>query len=336
MPTLFAINGLGRIGRALVRAAHGDPRLRLVAMNDLAPAERLAPLLRHDSVHGRFGVEVKATEGALIVGGQRVAVFGEREPGTVPWRGTGARVVVEATGAATRRELAAAHLGGEVKTVVVSAPAAGADATFCPGIRWSGYDPSAHRVVSASSCTTHCLALLVVVLHRRFGLKRAMMSEVHGYTADQRLVDGPHHRDPRRGRAAALNVAPTTTAAPALVESLLPELAGRLAGQAIRVPTPDVALVDLVAALARPAGPEEVNDAFRAAAAGELRGLLAVCDEPLVSSDYVGDPHSAVVDSALTASASGELLRVAAWYDNEWAYALRLAELVAAIGERFA
>jgi len=332
MPIPFAINGLGRIGRALLRVAHRRPEVEVVAVNDLASASELALLVARDSVHGRFPGEVRSEGDALLLDGRRVPVFRRPEVADVPWGETPARIVVEATGRATRREVAARHLRGGVAKVVISAIAEDADAILCPGVDDGGAaaDP-ARRVVSAASCTTHCLALLLAVLQRSFGVRRALMNEVHSYTANQRLVDAPHP-DPRRSRAAGINVVPTTTAAPAVVERLLPSLAGRVAGRATRVPTPDVALLDLVFTLERPAGTERIDDAFRAAAAGDLAGLLAVSDEPLVSTDHVGDPHSAVVDLLLTQAVGDELYRVAAWYDNEWGYAHRLADLVMKTG----
>lgn len=329
----FAINGLGRIGRALARIAAHHPQLRLVAVNDRADAATLARLLAYDSVHGRFaGVSVKAASPAQIqLGDNRVQVFAEK-PGRIPWGRTGARIVVEATGDATRRALAARHLGDGVAKVVVSAPLADADAMLCLGVNVETYAPSTHHVISNSSCTTNCLALLLHVLHGRCGVAQALMNEVHSYTVKQRLVDGVH-AEPRRGRAAAVNIVPTTTGAPAAVERLLPALAGRVAGHATRVPTPNVALLDLVAVLDTPTDAPTLNETFRRAAQGEaLDPYLAVSEEPLVSTDYIGDSHSAVVDLALTQVTGGTLARVMAWYDNEWGYAQRLADLLVHIG----
>lgn len=327
----FAINGLGRVGRALVRIARQRPDLKLVAVNDRADAEALARLLAHDSIHGRFPGEVGTDGEALLIGEDRVEVFCESEVEAIPWDGTPAQIVVEATGAARRRELASGHLRGEVCKVVISAVAADADIMLCLGINSGAYDPETHHVVSNASCTTNCLALLLDVLHDRFVVRHALMNEVHSYTANQRLVDGIHP-DPRRARAAAMNIVPTTTAAPRAVEHLLPELAGRIGGQAVRVPTPNVAVLDLVVTLDRPADAEAINDAFCEMADTTMKGLLAVSDEPLVSADYIGDPHSAIVDLLLTESIAGELSRVVAWYDNEWGYASRLADLLTLIG----
>lgn len=338
MTTPFAIHGLGRIGRALLRVARDRRELELVAVGDRADAAGLARLIARDSVHGRYPGEIRADGAdALLLDGRRVPVFRATGDGGIPaWETTGARIVVEATGTATSRAAAARHLGGAgqdgPEAVIVSALAPDSDLTVCLGAAPIDFDPAKHRVVSNASCTTNCLALLLRVLEDAFGVRHALMNEVHSYTGNQNLVDGVH-ADPRRGRAAALNIVPTYSAAPAAVERLLPRLAGRLDGQAVRVPTPDVALLDLVATLERPADAPAIHDAFRRAADGELRGLLTVCDEALVSSDHVGDPHSAIVDTGLTQSLGGELVRVAAWYDNEWGYAHRLADLLTLLGE---
>lgn len=341
MPTPFAINGFGRIGRALARIAHERSDLQWVAVNDLAPASVLARLLARDSVHGPFAGQVEATGDALIVDGRRIPVFRRDAPADVPWQETAAAIVVEATGTATRRDDAARHLrpGGPSK-VVISAISDDADWMTCRGIDGAPFDPESHHVISNASCTTNCLVLLLDVLRRDFGLRHALMNEVHSYTGNQNLMDG-NHDDPRRGRAAAVNIIPTHTAAPSAAQRLIPELKGRVEGIAVRVPTPNVALLDLVARLERPAAAHEVRTAFRRQAAGRLKGLLAVSDEPLVSSDYIGDGHSAVVDSTLiqtldspdAEASEGSLVRVVAWYDNEWGYARRLADLVAQIGE---
>ncbi|MEM8930533.1 MAG: type I glyceraldehyde-3-phosphate dehydrogenase [Acidobacteriota bacterium] len=342
MPIPFAINGLGRIGRALARIAHRRPELDLVAVNDIASAADLARLLARDSVHGRFDASVESSidgeQEALIVDGRRLPVFHAVDPQDIPWPADVA-VVVEATGTATERARAAEHRrqDGTPPRVVVSAIADDADVMLCPGLDDGRFDPEQHRIVSTASCTTHCLALLVDVLHRAFDLRHVMMSEVHGYTANQRLVDGPH-ADPRRGRAAAVNIVPTSTAAPRAVERILPELRGRVRGMAVRVPTPNVAFLDVVASLATPTSADAVRAAFRDAAEGRLSGWLAVSDEPLVSSDHIGDPHSAIVDLPLVdvlADPDGDtLVRVQAWYDNEWGYAHRLADVLTAIGEK--
>lgn len=333
MPIPFAINGLGRIGRALLRVTARNPLLELVALNDLAPPETLARLIRHDSVHGPFVENVEARGDCLWIDGRRVRVFNEDKTSQVPWPKTSTKLVVEASGQATTRALAAGHLRGNVKKVVISALSLDSDLSLCLGINTDSYDPKHHDIISNTSCTTNCLALLVKVLDQNFGLERALMNEVHSYTSNQQLVDGIHN-DPRRGRAATMNIIPTTTGAPAAVESLMPHLAGRLQGQAVRVPTPNVALLDLTVNLTRSADPAQINAAFCDAAKGNLAGLLAVSNEPLVSTDHVGAAPSAVVDLLLTQSAGDNLHRVMAWYDNEWGYANRLAELLTLIGER--
>jgi glyceraldehyde 3-phosphate dehydrogenase len=337
MPLPFGINGLGRIGRALLRLAWRRPELEIVAVNDVVPVAVLARLLARDTVHGPFPGTVAAAPGRLVIDGREIPVTAEPEPSRVPWSAAGAAVVVEATGRFLAREAAARHLGGTVRRVVVSANAENADATLCLGINEDTLRPD-HAVVSNSSCTTNCLALVAKVLHERFGLRRALMSTVHSYTENQRLLDLAHP-DPRRSRAAALNIIPTSTTAAAALGLLLPELAGRVEGFAVRVPTPAVAMLDLVADLARPATAEAVRDAYRAAAAGSLRRVLGVTDEELVSSDFVGDSRSAVVDLPLiqatgSSENGGGLVRVVAWYDNEWGYTHRLADLLGLLAEQ--
>jgi len=330
MSLRFGINGLGRVGRALLRVARGREELQLAAVNDLAPAPVLARLLARDTVHGPFAGEVHADEGSLVIDGRRIPVFQEPEPARVDWSREEVAVVVEATGRFIGRRPAAAHLRGTVRRVVISAnadPADPADATLCFGLNEDAFDPRRHAVVSNASCTTNALALVAKVLHDRFGVRRALMSAVHSYTESQRLLDLPHS-DPRRSRAAALNIIPTATTAPEALGLVLPELAGRVDGLAVRVPTPMVAMLDLVADLERQASVETVREAFREAAGGELAGWLGVSEEELVSSDFVDDPRSAVVDLPLVQVAGGGLARVAAWYDNEWGYAHRLAELL--------
>jgi len=331
MTVPFAINGLGRIGRALLRIAAVRDDVELVAVNDLVSVEVLARLVARDTVHGPFAGSVAATDRALVVDGRRVPVFTAAEPSAVPWEETGARVVVEATGAFLGRPAAAGHLRGPVERVVLAANSDDADVTLCLGLNEADYDPARHRVISNASCTTNCLAPVARVLDQAFGLERALMSTVHSYTVNQRLLDLPH-ADARRSRAAALNTIPTATTAPSALGRVLPGLAGRVAGMAVRVPTPAVAMLDLVAQVRRPADPEAVRSAFRAAAAGPLAGILGTEDEELVSSDFVGSPLSAVVDLPLVQVADRHLVRAVAWYDNEWGYTTRLADLVALLG----
>jgi len=333
MPLRFGINGLGRVGRALLRIAHGREDLHLAAVNDVVPAPLLARLLARDTVHGPFGARVRAVEEGLEIDGCFVPASQEADPARVDWARHGVAVVVEASGRFLRRERAAAHLGGTVRQVVLSAnadPADPADVTVCLGINEGAFDPRRHAVVSNASCTTNCLALVAKVLHDRFGVRRALMSAVHSYTESQRLLDLPHS-DPRRSRAAGLNIIPTSTTAPEALGLLLPALAGRVEGLAVRVPTPMVAMLDLVAELEREATAETVRQAFRDAAKGSLAGWLGTTEEELVSSDFVNDPRSAVVDLPLVQlvrEGSGGLVRAVAWYDNEWGYAHRLADLL--------
>jgi glyceraldehyde 3-phosphate dehydrogenase len=332
-PLRFGINGFGRIGRALLRAARGREEIELAAINDVVPAHVLARLLARDTVHGPFEGEVRAGEGALVIDGRRVPVCQHSDPSQVGWPDHGVSVVVEATGRFIGRAQAAAHLRGTVRRVVISAnadPGDPADVTLALGINLGAgeevFDPGRHAVLSNASCTTNALALVARVLHERFGVRRALLSTVHSYTENQRLLDLPHP-DPRRSRAAAVNIIPASTTAALSLGLLLPELEGRVAGFAVRVPTPVVAMLDLVADLEREAGAEAVRQAFRAAAGGELAGWLGVTEEELVSSDFVNDPRSAVVDLPLV-QVTGSLARVVAWYDNEWGYAHRLADLL--------
>lgn len=334
MPLRFGINGFGRVGRALLRAAHGRPEIQLAAVNDVVPAAVLARLLARDTVHGPFAARVEAEGDALRIDDLRVPVFSEADPSRVDWAGAGVEVVVEATGRFLGRAKAAGHLGGTVRRVVISAnadPADPADVAVCLGLNEKDFDPQAHFVVSNASCTTNALALVAKVLHDRFGIRRALMSAVHSYTENQRLLDLPHS-DPRRSRAAGLNIVPTSTTAPEALGQLIPELAGRVEGLAVRVPTPMVAMLDLVAELEREATAETVRQAFRDAAdrtAGSpMAGVLGVTEEELVSSDFINDPRSAVVDLPLVQTVAGGLTRVVAWYDNEWGYATRLADLL--------
>jgi glyceraldehyde 3-phosphate dehydrogenase len=330
MTVPFAINGLGRIGRALLRIARERPALELVAVNDLGSAEQLARLVARDSVHGALAGSVAGAPGALLVDGRRIAAF-QVEDGSLPWETTGARLVVDATGRAKTRAAAERHFRPGVERVIVSANAEDVDLTICFGVNQAAYDPARHRLLSAASCTTNCLAPVAALLDRAFGIERALLNTVHSYNNDQRLLGAPH-ADPRRARAAAINMIPTTTSAIAALGRVLPELAGRLQGFAVRVPTPNVSLIDLAVATSRPATVAVANHLFREAAAGELAGILAATDEELVSSDFLGRPESAIIDLALTQSVEDRLLRVVAWYDNEWGHASRLADLLELAG----
>jgi glyceraldehyde 3-phosphate dehydrogenase len=324
------INGLGRIGRALVRLAHERRELgvEVVAANDAADARALARLFRHDTIHGGMSAEVMGENGRLTVAGRTLPVTHATSPEAIDWSAAGVEVVVEATGRFRRRELAAHHLGGSVRRVVVSATIPDADATFCVGINEGSFDPSRHVVVSNASCTTNCLAATLAALTGPFGVERALMNTVHCVTNSQNLVDNAH-ADPRRARAAIANIIPTTSDAIPSIGWVMPELAGRVEGLAMRVPIVAGSLIDLAVELARPARGEELVEAFRAAEHGPLAGILSTCDEELVSSDFVGDPRSAIVDLPLLQHVGGKLWRVVSWYDNEWGYSHRLVELLA-------
>ena len=331
MTVRIAVNGLGRIGRALLRLAAVRGDFTVVAANDLAPVEQLAPLVARDTVHGRFPGDVVLRGRSLVLAGVEVPVSREEAPGRIGWGGRSPQIVVDATGSLRNRDEAAEHLAGSVSHVVVSANLADADLTVCLGVNDERLDPGRQRVISNASCTTNCMAPVALVLHRAFGLRRGLLTTVHSYTRGQELLDAPL-ADPRRARAAAMNIVPTSTGAARAVGLVLPELAGRLDASAVRVPVAAVSMVQFVVELERPAELPAVADAFRAAAAGPLSGILATTDEELVSSDFVGDPHSATVDLPLLQRVDGELLRVVAWYDNEWGYACRLADLIARIG----
>ena len=327
------INGFGRIGRNILRAAMaaGNRDLEFVAVNDLTDAKTLAHLLKYDSVHGTLEGSVKAEDKAVVVDGARIAVLSERDPAKLPWRDLGVGVVIESTGLFTDREKAAAHLNAGAKKVIISAPAKGADMTICYGVNHTTYKPSEHHIVSNASCTTNCLAPVAKVLHERFGIARGLMTTIHAYTNDQQILDLPHS-DLRRARAAALSMITTTTGAARAVGEVLPELKGKLDGMAIRVPTSNVSIVDLVAELKQTASESQINEALRAAAAGPLKGILACVDEELVSVDFNGSPASSTVDTALTKVMDGNFIKVLSWYDNEWGFSNRMVDVTTMIG----
>jgi glyceraldehyde 3-phosphate dehydrogenase len=328
----FVLNGVGRIGRALLRTVTQRPGLELLAVNDLAPADQLANLLAHDSVHGAFAHRVDSSSDSLTIGGRRIPVFNEPDPARIPWLDLDPRIVVDATGTCLDRKSAGAHLRGPVRKVVVSANAIDMDLTLCMGINQRDYEPRSHALVSAASCTTNCLAPMVSVLDDSFGFRQGLFNTVHSYNNDQRLLSFPHP-DPRRARAAALNMIPTTTSASQAIHRILPGLRGRLAGFAVRVPTPNVSLIDLVADLETRPASAAINRAFSEAADGRLAGILAVTEEQLVSTDFLGDPHSAIIDLPLTTCVDGGLTRVVAWYDNEFGHASRLADVLEFLGK---
>ena len=332
MATKVGINGFGRIGRAFTRltAERGD--LEVVGVNDITDARTLAHLLEFDSTYGRLGQRVEFDEHALIVGGRRIAVLSERDPAAIDWGALGADVVVESTGKFRSREAAAAHLKGGARKVLISAPGKGADLTVVLGVNQGDYDPLRHDVISNASCTTNCVAPMVKVLHDAFGVERGFMTTIHAYTGDQMLLDGPH-KDLRRARSAALSIVPTTTGAARATGEVIPAVAGKLDGVAVRVPVEDGSLTDLAVVVATEVTAQQVNEAFAAAAAGPLAGILRYSTDPIVSRDVIGDPASCVFDSPLT-QASGTLVKVFGWYDNEWGYTARLADLAALVGSR--
>jgi glyceraldehyde 3-phosphate dehydrogenase (phosphorylating) len=321
------INGFGRIGRNIMRAALGNKNLDFVAVNDLTNTQTLAHLLKYDSILGNLPHDVKASGDAISVSGESFKVLSVKDPAQLPWKDLGVDVVFESTGIFTDRDGAAKHLAAGAKKVVITAPAKKPDITLVLGVNADKYDPKAHHIISNASCTTNCLAPFAKVLHEKFGIVRGWMTTVHSYTNDQQLLDLPH-KDLRRARAAALSVIPTTTGAASAVGEVLPELKGKLDGIAMRVPTANVSVVDLVAELSKKTTADEINNAFRDAAAGPLKGILAVEDAPLVSIDFRGNSHSSIVDSAYTKVMDGDFVKVMAWYDNEWGYSCRCVDLV--------
>ena len=337
MAIKVGINGFGRIGRNIMRAAlqSGERDIDFVAVNDITSPETLAHLFKYDSVLGNLSDEVAVDGDGLRVGERRFKVLSERDPAALPWSDLGVEIVVESTGIFTKRDDAAKHLAGGAKTVIISAPAKGPDLTLVLGVNDDTYDPARHRIISNASCTTNCLAPVAKVLHESFGLRRGWMTTVHSYTNDQKLLDLPH-KDLRRARAAGVSMIPTTTGAAVAVGQVLPELQGRLDGIAMRVPTPNVSVVDLVAEVDRKASAEEINAAFGAAASGRLAGILQLSEEPLVSIDFKGNPHSSIVDASYTKVMEGDFVKVLSWYDNEWGYSSRCVDLVKLIAGKAA
>ncbi|MFP4036171.1 MAG: type I glyceraldehyde-3-phosphate dehydrogenase [Desulfobacteraceae bacterium] len=325
MPVKVAINGFGRIGRMIFRAGLGRDDIEFVAINDLTSAEILAHLLKYDSTQGILDAEISHTDDAVVVNGKEVRLFTEKDPGNIPWKDVGAEVVLECTGLFRSRDKAGLHLQGGVRKVVISAPATDPDITLVMGVNEHEYDAAKHHIISNASCTTNCLAPPCKVLLDRFGIKKGLMTTTHSYTGDQRLLDFPH-KDLRRARAAAVNMIPTTTGAAKAVGLVLPQLKGKLNGMAIRVPTPNVSVVDLVALLGRPASVEEVNAALKDASEGPLKGILAYSEEPLVSTDLNGTTVSGTVD-ALSTMAVEDMVKIIVWYDNEFGYACRMVDV---------
>ena len=332
MSIRIGINGFGRIGRNLMRAiAATDTEVEVVAVNDLTDPGTLAHLLRYDSVHGRYRGSVTFDGDQMVVDGAPVKVLAERDPAKLPWKDLGVDVVLESTGIFTQRDKAALHLEAGARKVIISAPAKQEDITIVMGINQGDYDPENHHVISNASCTTNCLAPVIKVMLDNFGFERGFMTTVHAYTNDQPVLD-LQHKDLRRARAAAMNIIPTSTGAAKATALVIPEVKGRLDGVALRVPVCDVSMVDLTCSVARSTDTEAVNGAFRAAAGGALEGILAVSDEPLVSSDYIGNPHSSIVDALSTNVIEGTLVHVSSWYDNEMAYCHRCIDLIQHVG----
>ncbi len=325
-----AVNGFGRIGRITLRAAlEKESNLDFVAVNDLVNAKTLAHLFKYDSIHGAYPGEVKAEYDSIIIDGKKVRVCQEKDPAQLPWKEMGVDIVIESTGLFRTKEKAAFHLKGGASKVIITAPARGSDEvlTIVMGVNEERFDPSIHHVVSNASCTTNCLVPMVKVLMDNFGVKRGLMTTIHSYTNDQGLLDGPH-KDLRRARAACLSMVPTTTGAAVAVGKVIPELKGKLDGLAIRVPTPNVSLVDLVVEVEKETRVDEVNSAFKRASEESLKGILKYCEDPLVSRDFTTDPASAIVDAKSTAVIEGKMVKALGWYDNEWGYSCRVVDLV--------
>jgi len=327
MAIKVGINGFGRIGRNILRAAMAHDDIDIVAVNDLTDARTLAHLLKYDSILGNLSANISATADGITVDGDAFQVLAEKDPAALPWKSLGVDVVFEATGRFTKRDDAAKHVAGGAKRVVITAPAKGPDVTVVMGVNHESYDPAKHTIVSNASCTTNCLAPVAKVLHDNFGITRGWMTTIHAYTNDQNLLDLPH-KDLRRARAAALSMIPTTTGAASAVGEVLPALKGKLDGVAVRVPTPNVSLVDLAAQLDKTTTGEAVNAAFEAAANGALKGILQYVTEPLVSIDFRGNPHSAMLDAPYTKVMDGNFVKIFAWYDNEWGYSSRCIDLI--------
>ena len=326
MAARVAINGFGRIGRNVFRAAVNSPEIDVVAINDLTDPQTLAHLLKYDSVHGIFAADVKAADGAIIVNGKSIKVCSDTNPANLPWKDLSVDIVIESTGHFTKGPAAAKHLQAGAKKVIISAPGKDVDLTVCIGVNEGEYDQNRHDIISNASCTTNCLAPVAKILLQEFGIVRGMMTTVHAYTNDQKILDLPHS-DLRRARAAALSMIPTSTGAAKAVALVLPELNGKLDGMAVRVPTANVSLVDLVVETEKTTSTEQVNAALKAAADGRLKGILSYCEEPLVSCDFNGSPASSTIDALSTNVIGGSMVKVLSWYDNEWGYSNRILDL---------
>ena len=327
MPVKVGINGFGRIGRNLFRAALDDRGVDFVAVNDITDPKTLAHLLKYDSVFGIFPADVGFAGDCITVNGKSIQVFKTKDPAELDWSSLGAEIVIESTGLFTKAEDAKKHLKGTVKKVIITAPAKGEDLTIVLGVNEGAYNPAKHHIISNASCTTNCLAPAAKVVHENFKILKGSMTTIHAYTNDQRVLDLPH-KDLRRARAAALSMIPTTTGAAKAIGLVIPELKGKLDGYAMRVPTPDVSVVDLVVLVEKPTSAEAVNAAFKAAAEGPMKGILQFVEEELVSKDFTGNPHSCMVDAGFTKVIDGTLVKVVAWYDNEWGYSCRVKDLI--------
>ncbi len=335
MTTRVGINGFGRIGRQSLKAMldYYPRELEVVAVNDLTDTKTNAHLLKYDSTYGRFPGEVEATADALIVNGHNVKVLSQRDPAQIPWGDLGVEIVIESTGLFTDAEKAAAHLRGGAKKVIISAPAKGEDVTIVLGVNDNMYDPARHHIISNASCTTNCLAPAAKVINDAFGIEKGLMNTIHAYTNDQRILDQVH-KDLRRARSAGINIIPTTTGAARALALVIPELKGRFDGMSLRVPVVTVSVVDFVATMRKETTRDAVNEAFKQAATGSLKGILDYTDEPLVSMDFRGDPHSAIIDGLSTMVTGGNMVKVIAWYDNEWGYSCRVADLTQFIAQK--
>ena len=331
MSVKVAINGFGRIGRNTFKAAlDGKNDWEIVAINDLTDPKTLAHLLRYDSLYGKFNGTIEAKEDSIIVNGKEIKIFAERDPEKLPWGELGVDIVIEATGIFRDKETAGKHIKAGAKKVVITAPAKKEDITIVMGVNEEKYDPANHHIISNASCTTNCLAPFAKIVDEKYGIKKGLMTTIHAYTNDQSILDLPH-KDLRRARAAAESIIPTTTGAAEAVSLVLPQLKGKLSGLAMRVPTPTVSVVDLVVELEKPATTEELNAAFKEAAEGDLKGILAYSEEPLVSMDYRQDPNSSIIDALSTMVMDGNLAKIVSWYDNEWGYSVRVTDLVSYI-----
>jgi glyceraldehyde 3-phosphate dehydrogenase len=333
MAVKVGINGFGRIGRNVLRTALGDSDIDFVAVNDLTDTKTLAHLLKYDSVLGNLDEEISATENGIKVGGDEFRVFSEKDPAAIDWESVGAEIVIESTGRFTKAEDARKHLRGTVKKVIISAPAKNEDITIVLGVNEESYDPREHNIISNASCTTNCLAPVAKVIHEKFGIRSAQMTTIHSYTNDQQLLDLPH-KDLRRARGAALSMIPTSTGAAKAVALVLPELKGKFDGISVRVPTPNVSLVDVVMEVEQDTTTEDVNKALKDAANEELRGILAFSEEPLVSIDFRKNPNSSIVDAEYTKVIGGNMVKVLSWYDNEWGYSCRVRDLIKYIAQK--